>query len=656
MTSTTKAVRVLMVVLLTTASRGGAEPLVVQMLQDIVLTSDWDHVTMLYFPHNDLLTRTEATQLVVGMMSTRAAAVSFLEDEIYPSVPGQGSEVSRGPSDQVMHVRPPHYRSQFIALWDPDGATAEFMIRAGELGLYTNRQEWLVLLPPNVTLKDAQKDLHDARIYIDSEVLFCQFDPSVGGFSLREVWRVGRGQPFLTGPRGSWTRREGLVTPDLPHKYDRRKDLRGFHLRVATINTMPYEELLQNNTKQNFMGGYVVDVWHTLQEQLNFTYTATDTLFGSLQSDGVTWNGMVGMLQTDDADAAVAPLSITKIRAISIDFTIPIQIVSTRLYIRRPVLEGSWTLYGQPFDGLLWACIPVFLVVCGASLWLLNWTSVQRDVHDHDIRFEDAFWIMFCSIVQQSAMVEPRPMSGRIVFFAGYWTGLILFTCYSAILVSILTTRQPQLPFRDFEGLLNNPDWNLGVRTNTALADALALAPPGSPMRLAWDTFVGKDPVNNLPNNNDDALNSVLKGKYAFFANKEYIIYRLQRVLPLKQAMDIVDTKTDFLKRGIGFGLQKGSPFKNLMNHVLSKMTQKGHLDRLKRKWWPNIAREPEASYPTPGFKEVFTVFIVWGGGIAVSVVLLGCEKFAFGRPPTATPIPTVTHPQKFAFRQDIVG
>ncbi|XP_042867604.1 glutamate receptor ionotropic, delta-1-like [Penaeus japonicus] len=365
---------------------------------------------------------------------------------------------------------------------------------------------------------------------------------------------------------------------------------------------------------------------------------------------------MVGMLQTDDADAAVAPLSITKIRSISIDFTIPIQMVSTRLYIRRPVLVGSWTLYGQPFDGFLWACVPVFLVVCGASLWLLNWATVKNGVNDHCILIEDAFWIMFCGIVQQSTIVEPRPMSGRIVFFAGFWTGLILFTCYSAILVSILTTRQPQLPFRNFEGLLENPDWNLGVRTNTALADALALAPPGSPMRLSWETFVGKDPINNLPSNNDDALNSVLKGNYAFFANKEYIIYRLQRVLPLKQAMDIVDTKTDFLKRGIGFGLQKGSPFKNLINHVLHKMTQKGHLDRLKRKWWPNIAREPEGAYPTPGFKEVFTVFIVWGGGIVVSVMLLACERFVFKRGPESTPATPTMLPQKFAFRQDISG
>ena len=56
-------------------------------------------------------------------------------------------------------------------------------------------------------------------------------------------------------------------------------------------------------------------------------YTAKNTLFGSLQKDGVTWNGMVGMLQTKQADAAVAPLSITQIRSFTIDFTVPIQIV-----------------------------------------------------------------------------------------------------------------------------------------------------------------------------------------------------------------------------------------------------------------------------------------------------------------------------------------
>ncbi|XP_042230992.1 glutamate receptor ionotropic, delta-1-like [Homarus americanus] len=607
----------------------GAHPRVVQMMQDVITHKKWDYVTLLYTNNNHTMTTIEASEVLAGLVSSMSAAIIYLPNLQQLSL---GFTYSGGDTWTNINIRQPHYRAQFITIWDNEGHAAAFMNKAGHLGLFTQQQEWLILLPHNTTIYDMENLLKDAEIFIDSEVLVCSYDSKMESFILREVWRGGRGQPFQEGSWGMWSEEKGLVTAPMNNKYERRKDLRGFHLRVATIVTMPYESLVADQQLQNFREGYVVDVWHTLQEQLNFTYTATNTLFGSLQPDGVTWNGMVGMLQTDDADVAVAPLSITKIRSISIDFTIPIQIVSTRLYIRRPILEGTWTLYGQPFGGYLWMCIPVSIVVCAGMLWGLNWLTVYLKVNDHIILPLEALWIMFSGLVQQSTVIDPRPVSGKIVFFSGMWMGMILLTCYSAILVSILTTRQPKLPFKDFQALLDNPDWNLGVRTNTALADSLALAPPNSPMRLSWEHIVGKDPANNLPSNNDDALTNVLKGKYAFFANKEYIIYRLQRKLPLKQAMDIVDTNTDFLKRGIGFGLQKESPYKNLFNYVLTKMTQKGHLNRLKRKWWPNIDRNPDPHYPTPGFNEVFTLFIILGAGTILAVVFLMCEWFIYSK------------------------
>ncbi|XP_071515842.1 glutamate receptor ionotropic, kainate glr-3-like [Panulirus ornatus] len=609
--------------------QGCASPHVVQMIRDVITHKQWDYVTLLYTENNGLMTIVEAMQVLAGLVSSMSAAIIPLYRLQQLSLHFAQSD-DKGTSDKqnIMYLRKPHYRAQFIIMWDIEGFTATFMNKASQLGLFTQQQEWLVLLPYNTTIKDMEHFLKDASIYIDSEVIVCHYDLETESFILREVWRVGKGKPFLEGPWGSWSADQRLITAPLENKYDRRKDMKGFHLRVATIVTMPYESLISDQRPQNFREGYVVDVWHTLQEQLNFTYTATNTLFGSLQADGITWNGMVGMLQTDEADVAVAPLSITKIRSISIDFTLPIQIVSTRLYIRRPILEGTWTLYTQPFSGYFWICIPISILVCAAVLLVLNWITVCLQMNDHIILPQEAFWVMFSGIVQQSTEIEPRPVSGKIVFFSGFWMGMILLTCYSAILVSILTTRQPQLPFKDFQGLLKQPDWNLGVRTNTALADSLALAAPNSPMRLSWEQFVGKDPVNNLPSNNDDALANVLKGKYAFFANKEYIIYRLQRKLPLRQAMNIVDTKSDFLKRGIGFGLQKGSPYKNIFNHMLWKMTQKGHINRMKRKWWPNIDRNPDPYYPTPGFKEVFTVFTILGGGMVLAIVFLVFEHF----------------------------
>ncbi|XP_063876644.1 glutamate receptor ionotropic, kainate glr-3-like isoform X2 [Scylla paramamosain] len=611
----------------------------VQMIRDVIQQRQWNHVVLLDPEDSaaEILSPQEMAQLLRDVVNSAAGSIIPLASNntvvlgLHRSIQTstfQDEADSDADIERVMYLRNPRYRLQFIAQWDEAGQTSNFMRMAGKLGFYTEQQEWLVLLSRNVSFQQVKDVLADVNLYVDSEVMLC-LETVESRFEIIEVWNVGREAGSHTLQQetwGFWSPATGLRQVTRGHKYDRRKDLQGFHLRVATIETMPYESLVEDKTLQNFHEGYVVDVWHTLQEQLNFTYTATNTLFGSLQKDGHTWNGMVGMLQTDDADVAVAPLSITQIRSLSIDFTIPIQIVSTRLYIRRPVLEGTWTLYGQPFDVYLWVTIPVSILTCAAALWLFNSVTVYLGVNQHFISASQAFWIIFSGIIQQSTTVEPRPVSGKIVFFSGLWMGLVLLTCYSAILVSILTTRQPQLPFKDFEGLLKNPNWNLGVRTNTALADSLALAPVGSPMRMSWEKMVGKDPIKNLPDNNDDALASVLQGKYAFFANKEYIIYRLQRQLPVQQAMDIVDTKTDFLRRGIGFGLQKRSPYKNLFNHVLSKMTQKGHLNRLKRKWWPNIDRNPEKDYPAPGFKEVFTVFIILGGGIICALAFLLIE------------------------------
>jgi len=119
--------------------------------------------------------------------------------------------------------------------------------------------------------------------------------------SISEVWGVGDGVNVKHGDVATWTKTAGFRWYPLEHKYDRRKDLMGVLMRVSTIKviriinqfrykhinhlqqflfihliflqqTMPYISLTKDDTEQNFKIGYVVDVWHTLQEQLNFTW------------------------------------------------------------------------------------------------------------------------------------------------------------------------------------------------------------------------------------------------------------------------------------------------------------------------------------------------------------------------------------------------
>ena len=57
-------------------------------------------------------------------------------------------------------------------------------------------------------------------------------------FEIIEVWNVGRetgSHTLLQETWGFWTPATGLRQITVKNKYDRRKDLQGFHLRVATI-------------------------------------------------------------------------------------------------------------------------------------------------------------------------------------------------------------------------------------------------------------------------------------------------------------------------------------------------------------------------------------------------------------------------------------
>ncbi|RXG61782.1 hypothetical protein Avbf_15787 [Armadillidium vulgare] len=50
---------------------------------------------------------------------------------------------------------------------------------------------------------------------------------------LKEIWRVGVGMGVLETAIGRWTPQKDIELYNLPHKYDRRKNLQGYHFRVA---------------------------------------------------------------------------------------------------------------------------------------------------------------------------------------------------------------------------------------------------------------------------------------------------------------------------------------------------------------------------------------------------------------------------------------
>ncbi len=115
--------------------------------------------------------------------------------------------------------------------------------------------------------------------------------------------------------------------------WNRRSDLRGLHFRTGfPFNNSPYTSVIgsvgSNGTAVMKAEGYFGQILVLLSNALNATYSLVDTdgskSYGGLQSDNVTFNGLVGMLQAGKIDLIVAELSVSELRARVCDFLIPI--------------------------------------------------------------------------------------------------------------------------------------------------------------------------------------------------------------------------------------------------------------------------------------------------------------------------------------------
>lgn len=75
---------------------------------------------------------------------------------------------------------------------------------------------------------------------------------------------------------------------------------------MTSLADPPYIATLEKNSKGEYeFSGIYPDIFFTLQDIMNFTYVLTppsDGHYGTLSSDGVTWTGMVGLLQAKEMD------------------------------------------------------------------------------------------------------------------------------------------------------------------------------------------------------------------------------------------------------------------------------------------------------------------------------------------------------------------
>ncbi|XP_014209295.1 glutamate receptor-like [Copidosoma floridanum] len=236
----------------------------------------------------------------------------------------------------------------------------------------------------------------------------------------------------------------------------------------------PPLSLIQRDDFGNVVGieGFFGIIVKDLKKTLNLTlkYIESDCK-GSLLTNG-SWTGVIGLLQRNEADLAANGLIMTIDKMNVIEFTFPIFLSKSRIFIKNPSKEEiKWTAYIDPFPFDVWVSILIFLIIFSGLTALSckissKWQAFQeQEVESHSaINMVFQYFGALCAQGFDCVTID----SIRLLNFTVHISGVVIMAAYSAALYGFLTLKLDDTSSRTIKGYLGKGGYTLGVMPNSA--------------------------------------------------------------------------------------------------------------------------------------------------------------------------------------------
>ncbi|XP_069694866.1 probable glutamate receptor [Periplaneta americana] len=473
---------------------------------------------------------------------------------------------------------------------------------------------WLLFLDASTSPKSF---LFDIDIPFDCKFLAAQYRE--GKIDLTELYRVADGEPLQSYLCGTWG--SGNVSWTATMIDERRNDLHGLTMKGVSIENPPITIVKKKDGGKLAVDGYFGAVWNALQERINFTTTYKEaTTYGTLENG--TWNGMIEMLWSGEVDVAISEFIITPDRMSAVDFTLPLIRTKFQVFIRQLTHEEmSWDDFLKPFATNLW------YTICGCMLLLSFLLSALHNLGRKIGNAEaegpsryglyDSIHCVFGIFCQQGHDFTPKASSCRLVYLTAYLTAVILLSAYSAALISFLTKKTVQLPFRDLTGLLHDGSYDLGMIQHSAEYDIFQKS-TDSHIQKVFKKLVERQ-RSGLPESAEEGVHRVCKGKYAFLSTMHLMAGQMG-------TCGLVELPDESFPVSMSIALAKNSPYKRIIDRNLQIMRDKGVLKRLRMIWWKPKLPGVKSPWYTVDIFSVSPILVVLAAGVMAAGVFLVLE------------------------------
>ncbi|KAL0818978.1 hypothetical protein ABMA28_008267 [Loxostege sticticalis] len=432
------------------------------------------------------------------------------------------------------------------------------------------------------------------------------------------------------------------------------------HLKVLTIEEKPFvyarriddvsdctsEEIpcphynASDETGQMYCcKGFCMDLLKHLSKVINFTYSlalSPDGQFGNyiiknFSTPGAKkeWTGLIGELVYERADMIVAPLTINPERAEFIEFSKPFKYQGITILEKKPSRSSTLVSFLQPFSNTLWILVMVSVHVVALVLYLLDRFSpfgrfklANIDGTEEDaLNLSSAIWFAW-GVLLNSGIGEgtPRSFSARVLGMVWAGFAMIIVASYTANLAAFLVLERPKTKLTGInDARLRNTMENLTCATVKGSAVDMYFR-----RQVELSNMYRTMEANNY-DNAEQAIQDVKNGKLMAF------IWDSSRLeFEAAQDCELVTAGELFGRSGYGVGLQKGSPWADLVTLAILDFHESGIMESLDNQWiLRNNMLNCEENEKTPntlGLKNMAGVFILVLAGIIGGIVLIVIE------------------------------
>ncbi|KAF0302438.1 Glutamate receptor [Amphibalanus amphitrite] len=314
------------------------------------------------------------------------------------------------------------------------------------------------------------------------------------------------------------------------------RDLLEREVRVATLHDPPHLFVERRADGSFSHGGFLFELWTILAARLGLRYRFVPMVngsFGSLTTNG-TWAGLVGELAYGRADVALTWLfrSGDRLEVINFVSSAPIDSFQTGLFVRRgaPGAAGlSLSALTRPLGADVWWTLLAAIVALSAALRLtlvVSSRSAEQRRTVSELGWGSCLLASYMAMVGQGWARTPHSLAGRAITVCCWTLGLLVYSSYTATLVSHLASPTSRAPISSLnERLLTRLHGT--VKTN-ALVDRLT-------PKLRKDILKnGLDPMS-LPELDTEVLQGNIVALFYPLSSRMYRCWVLGNIVALSE-------------------------------------------------------------------------------------------------------------------------